>query len=182
MEKDPARATVWEGKYLRVKVCGKWEYVERPNSPAGIVIVAVTPEGELLLAEQYRFPMARNVIELPAGLAGDDHNHGEEFLAAAKRELREETGFEAESWEELTDGPPTAGLTNEQVVFFRAKGLKRVGDGGGEEGENIQIHSIPVNQVAEWLRRQKQQRNVSIDPKIFAGLFFLLQEGQSPVS
>src|SRR5688572_22580058 len=68
---------VWEGKYLRVKVCGTWEYAERPNSPAGIVVIAVTPEGNLLLTEQYRVPMGKNVIELPAGLSGDESYGGE---------------------------------------------------------------------------------------------------------
>jgi ADP-ribose pyrophosphatase len=176
MEQKEPRTTVWEGKYLRVKVCGKWEYVERPNSPAGIVIVAVTTKGELLLTEQYRFPMDRNVIELPAGLAGDEGHQGEEFLQAAKRELREETGYEALHWEELTGGPTTAGLTNEEIVFFRAKDLVCVDTGGGEEGENIKIHAVPVNEVPQWLAEQKQERGVAIDPKIFAGMFFLLRD------
>src|SRR6188768_809784 len=120
----------WEGKYLRIKVCGTWEYAERPNSPAGIVIIAVTPEGELLLVEQFRVPLGKNTIELPAGLAGDDQYRGERFIQAARRELREETGYEAEEWEELASGPPSPGLSNEMVVFFRAKQLRKVSVGG----------------------------------------------------
>src|SRR5688572_29314562 len=112
-----AHKTGWEGKYLRIKVCGNWEYAERPNSPAGIVIVAVTSAGKLLLTEQYRVPLQKSVIELPAGLAGDEEYGGEEYVEAAKRELREETGYEAAEWEELAGGPPSAGFSNEIVVF-----------------------------------------------------------------
>jgi ADP-ribose pyrophosphatase len=163
--------TVWEGKFLRVKVCGKWEYAERPNSPAGIVIVAVTPEGKLLLTEQFRVPLGKNVIELPAGLSGDEHYGGEEFMAAAKRELLEETGYEAAHWEELAGGPPSAGFSNEIVVFFRGKGLRKVAPGGGQGSEKIQVYEIPLQEVAAWLK-QREKAGASIDPKVYAGLYF----------
>jgi ADP-ribose pyrophosphatase len=166
---------VWEGKYLRVRVCGTWEYAERPNSPAGIVIIAVTPEKKLLLTEQYRVPLQRNVIELPAGLAGDEHNSGEEFIEAARRELREETGYEAAEWEQLVGGPTSAGLSNEIVVFFRGRNLKKVCDGGGCGDEKIKIHEVPVSEVALWLRTKQEQR-VEVDPRIYAGLFFLSRD------
>ena len=172
--------TVWEGKYLRIKVCGRWEYAERPNSPAGIVIAAVTPEGELLLTEQYRVPVGRNTIELPAGLAGDEHYGGEEYVSAAKRELLEETGYEADQWIELAGGPPSAGLSNEMVVFFQAKGLRKVGAGGGEGPENIRVHRIPLRQVERWLKDQ-EKAGLLIDPKIYVGLYFLLaSSGSTP--
>ena len=165
---------VWEGKYLRVRVCGKWEYAERPNAPAGVVIVAVTPEGELLLTEQYRVPMGRNTIELPAGLSGDDEYQGEPYLETARRELREETGYEAAEWEELASGPPSAGLSNEIVVFFLGKNLRKVGAGGGEGSEKIEVHHVPVGKVAVFLK-EKESAGVLIDPKVYAGLYFLLR-------
>ncbi|HEV8543959.1 MAG TPA: NUDIX hydrolase [Verrucomicrobiae bacterium] len=170
---DQEHKTIWEGNYLRLKVCGNWEYAERPNSPAGIVIIAVTPEGDLLLTEQYRVPMQKNVIELPAGLSGDEHYGGEEFVETARRELREETGYEAAEWKQVTrPGPPSAGLSNELVVFFLARKLRRVGPGGGEGSEKIQVHHVPVSRVAEWLH-EKEFGGVAIDPKIYAGLYFL---------
>jgi ADP-ribose pyrophosphatase len=162
---------VWEGKFLRVRVCGRWEYAERPNSPAGVAIVAITPESELLLAEQFRIPMQKNTLELPAGLAGDEHYHGEEFLQAAKRELREETGYEADEWEELGGGPPSAGFSNEQIFFFRAGKLRKVGEGGGEGvHEKIQIHKVPLAKLRGWLS-EKERAGTAIDPKIHAGLY-----------
>lgn len=166
--------TVWEGKYLRVKVCGRWEYAERPNSPAGIVIVALTPDGCLLFSEQHRVPVGRNTIELPAGLAGDDHYSGEEFVAAARRELLEETGYKADEWEQLAGGPPSAGFSNEMVVFFRARKLRKVAEGGGEGPEDIKVHAIPLAEVPRWLK-EKESAGLLIDPKIYAGLYFLQQ-------
>jgi ADP-ribose pyrophosphatase len=172
--------TVWEGKFLRVKVSGHWEYAERPNSPAGVILVAVTPENEILLTEQFRIPLQKRVLELPAGLAGDGNYSGEPLLEAAKRELREETGYEASSWEELTGGPPSAGLSNEWVVFFRARDLCCVGPGGGEgEHEKIQIHKVPLATVHEWLV-EKSRSGIAVDPKVYAGLYFLLASAPNP--
>jgi ADP-ribose pyrophosphatase len=166
---------VWEGKYLRAKVAGHWEYAERPNSPAGIVIVAVTDDGELLLTEQFRIPVQKNTIELPAGLSGDDHYHGEQYVEAARRELQEETGYKAETWEELTGGPPSAGLSNEVVVFYRARNLRKVSEGGGEGPESIRVHHVPLRDVRNWLKA-KEREGLMIDPKIFVGLYFLLAD------
>jgi ADP-ribose pyrophosphatase len=163
-------AIVWEGKHLRVKVCGTWEYAERCTSSTGVVIVGITSEANLLLTEQYRVPMGKNVIELPAGLAGDEHHHGEEFIEAAKRELREETGYVAAHWHRLAGGPPSAGLSNETAVFFRATSLRKIGSGGGHGNEKIQVHEVPLKRVAEWLVEQ-EQNGLAVDPKIYAGLY-----------
>src|SRR5436190_1337344 len=152
-----AHEIVWEGKYLRVRVCGTWEYVERPNSPAGIVIIAVTPENKLLLTEQYRVPLQKNVIELPAGLAGDEHYSGEEFVEAARRELREETGYEAAEWEQLVGGPTSAGLSNEIVMFFRGRNLRKVCEGGGRGDEKIKVHEVLVGSVPRWLQEKEKE-------------------------
>lgn len=168
---------VWEGKYLRVRVCGNWEYAERPNSPAGIVIIAVTPERNLLLTEQYRVPMQKAVIELPAGLAGDEQYSGEEFIEAARRELREETGYEAAEWEQLVGGPTSAGLSNEIVIFFRGRHLRKVCDGGGAGDEKIHIHEVPVNSVPDWLR-EKEREGAAVDPRIYVALYFLQRENR----
>jgi ADP-ribose pyrophosphatase len=165
----------WEGKYLRVRVCGSWEYAERPNSPAGIVILAVTPENKLLLTEQYRVPLQKNVIELPAGLAGDEEYGGEEYVEAARRELREETGYEAEIWEPLVSGPTSAGLSNEIVIFFRGRNLRKVGDGGGSKDEKIVVHEVPLQEICKWLEN-KGKEGLTVDPRIYAGLYFLLRE------
>src|SRR5436190_19258340 len=63
----------WEGKFLRVLKCGRWEYADRVGATGGVVIVAITNDGKLILTEQYRIPVTQRVIELPAGLAGNIH-------------------------------------------------------------------------------------------------------------
>jgi ADP-ribose pyrophosphatase len=171
-QSPPNHKIVWEGKFLRVRVSGSWEYAERPNAPAGVVIVALTPENELLLTEQFRIPMARNVIELPAGLSGDEDYAGEHFVETAKRELLEETGYEAGEWHELVRGPISAGLSNEIVVFYLGKNLLRVGPGGGEGSEKIQVHRVPLARIRAWLK-QREDQGVSVDPKVYVGLYFL---------
>src|SRR3954469_4815650 len=111
MSKPQKPATVWKGKFLRVMKIGRWEYAERVNAIAGVVIVAVTNDGNLLLTEQERLPVGKRVIELPAGLAGDlKGKETEELALAARRELLEETGYEAGGLTWLTSGPPSPGF------------------------------------------------------------------------
>ena len=165
--------TVWEGKHLRVRQCGRWEYVERTKARGGVVIVAVTDDRKLLLVEQYRVPMGQTVIELPAGLAGDmEGSETEELREAAKRELFEETGYEAGELVFLMAGPSSPGLTNEVNTMFRAVGLRCVACGGGDEQEQIHLHAIPISEVHSWLQ-QKIGQGIGVDPKVYAGLYFV---------
>lgn len=157
-----------EGEFLRLLRRRHWEYVERTNARGVAVIVAVTPADELLLVEQYRLPVARPVIELPAGLVGD-LGPDEPLLDAARRELVEETGYRAECMELLAEGPTTAGLSNEITTFCVAYDLTRVGPGGGDASENITVHPMPLSGLRAWL--QEQSTRAAIDPKLYAGLW-----------
>lgn len=161
---------LYEGEFLRLLRRDHWEYVERGNSHGVAVIVAVTDAGKLLLVEQYRAPVAQNVIELPAGLVGDVDS-AESMLDAAHRELIEETGYAADKIREVCAGPVTAGLSNEVLTFCVARDLKRVGDGGGDETENITVHEVPLAEVDAWLAAHSDA--AAIDPKIHAGLRLL---------
>lgn len=165
------KKTVYEGKYLRMCVQGHWEYAERTNAGSAVIIIARTPEDKLLFVEQYRIPMGRNCIEMPAGLVGD-LDAGDTLESAAKRELLEETGWQAEHVEVLMIGPTSSGLSNEQIAFVRASGLARIHAGGGDDTENITVHEVPVNQAAQWLT-QKMAEGYSMDPKLWAGLWLL---------
>lgn len=161
------------GKWLTLKQRGRWEFVER-NTPAGaVIIVAVTPEDRVLFVEQYRVPIRAFTIEMPAGLVGDlEHAGDEDIIDAAHRELEEETGYACDRIVSLHSGPSSAGMSTEIMHFARALDLRRVGDGGGDDTENIVVHEVPRTQAGAWLR-EKAAAGYSIDPKLFAGLWFL---------
>ena len=165
------KKTVYQGKYLRMCVQGHWEYAERTNAGSAVIIIARTPEDKLLFVEQYRIPLGRNTIEMPAGLVGD-LDADDTLESAAKRELLEETGWQTEHVEVLMIGPTSSGLSNELIAFVRATGLTRIHAGGGDETENITVHEVPVNQAAQWLA-QKMAEGYSMDPKLWAGLWLL---------
>ena len=160
-----------EGRYLTLLDEGGWEYVTRPRVTGIVVMVAVTAEHKLVLVEQYRTAVHGRVIELPAGLVGDEDDRGEESLAdAAGRELTEETGYAAGELERVGEGPVAVGMSDEVVTFFRATNLSKVGPGGGVEKEQITVHEVAARNLIAFLEAQRAQ-GLAVDPKIFAGLF-----------
>jgi ADP-ribose pyrophosphatase len=149
-----------------------WFFVERPNASAVVALVALTPEGRLVLVEQPRMPVGGRVIELPAGLVGDEPAHaGEGLEAAAGRELEEETGFRAGKLELIARCATSPGMTSEVLSFFFAGELQRVGPGGGTGGEQIRVHEIALPDLRAWLRRREQE-GILISATLAAGLFF----------
>tara|TARA_Y100000758_G_scaffold162226_1_gene115034 strand:+ start:202 stop:729 length:528 start_codon:yes stop_codon:yes gene_type:complete len=172
-EEQPEKKSLHQGRFLAMFERGGWEYVDRVGASGVVVILALTDADELVLVEQHRVPVGASVIELPAGLAGDlPDSRDEDFREAARRELLEETGYEAESIEFLCEGPPSAGLTSEIQTLLRATGLRKTGPGGGDETEDITVHTIALNVLDDWLG-EAAQRGCLIDPKIYAGLYFL---------
>jgi ADP-ribose pyrophosphatase len=167
------RITLFKGKFLALVKEGHWEYADRVGATGAAIILAVTPEEKVLLVEQYRIPVHARTVELPAGITGDS-GENESDAEAAKRELLEETGWEAANIEALMTGPASSGLTSETVTIFLATGLKRVHAGGGIENEKITVHEIPLQELDAWLAR-KRDEGCLIEPKLFAGLYFLRQ-------
>ncbi|MCA9517037.1 MAG: NUDIX hydrolase [Myxococcales bacterium] len=160
------------GRFTRLVSVAGWEYVERTNASGIVIIIAVTPEGRLLMVEQLRPPVGARVVELPAGLAGDLADAADEPLAeAARRELVEETGWDAAHMTRVAHGPLSAGLTSEVVTVFRADGLTRVGEGGGDESEDIVVHEVPFGEVPAFLRA-REAAGALVDPKVYAALWF----------
>lgn len=172
MSSSPSVETVWHGRYLEMKQDGRWEYAARVRDTEAAMIFAVTPEHCLLLVEEYRPPIRQFSICAPAGLCGDDHAESGED--AARRELLEETGYEAGEMEYLFSGPSSPGLSSEIISFYRAQNLSRVGLGGGVGGEHIVVHEVPLPDVETWLR-ERMCEGKAIDPRIFAGLYFILK-------
>jgi ADP-ribose pyrophosphatase len=165
-----ATETLHAGKFVRLVRRGRWEFVQRTN-PGGVVgIVAMTNESELVLVEQYREAAGCRCIELPAGLIGDD-DADEDARAAAARELEEETGFRAQSVEMLVSGPASSGLADVVTHLVRASGLTRVSPGGGIDGEDIEVHVVPVGTVEAFLH-EKIAAGRKVDMRVWAGLWF----------
>lgn len=160
-----------EGRYLRLRQRGRWEYAERTNASSAVIVVAITPEQRLLFVEQYREPIRARSIEMPAGLVGD-LGESESIEEAARRELLEETGWAAERIDYLMAGPSSSGMSNEVIAFVRASGLSREGAGGGDASESITVHEVPLPEVPSWLKA-KMDEGYSIDPKLYAGLYFV---------
>jgi ADP-ribose pyrophosphatase len=150
-----AEETVWEGKYLAVKQRGTWEYVSRARSIEAAVILAID-EGHVILVEQYRVPLGRNCLELPAGLIGDEQE-GEAVEAAAIRELEEETGYRAEHMTDLGFYFSSPGMVSEGFTLLRAEGLTRTGAGGGVEGENIIVHRVPIAEIPAFVAARRAE-------------------------
>ena len=175
-----ALETLSAGRFLSLVRRGSWEFVTRHNATGVVGLVAVTNDARLLLVEQFRPPLQRQVIELPAGLAGDIASEPTESLVtAARRELLEETGYQAGDFRLLSEGPSSAGLTDEMVTFFLMTDLTKVADGGGDAAEQIIVHEVPLTELPSWLE-DRRRAGFGIDPKIYAGLFWVWHLGLWP--
>jgi ADP-ribose pyrophosphatase len=144
---------MWKGRFVTAKRRGKWEYVSRSRGIKAAVILAVE-DGHVLLVEQYRVPLGKNCIELPAGLIGDDHDC-EDPLEAAGRELEEETGYRAAKLESLGEFYSSPGMVSESFTLVKASDLTQVGEGGGTEGEGITPYRVALSELADFLAAKR---------------------------
>jgi ADP-ribose pyrophosphatase len=175
-DKEDNLRVLAEGKYVRLVARGPWEWVERTNTSAAVVIIAVTGKRELVLIEEYRYPLDARVVELPAGLVGDEPGTGDEpFIEAAKRELLEETGCVSDDWRHLVEGPASPGLTNEQYILYLALNAKKIADGGGDDSEDIHVCLVPLDRVETWLQERRRE-GLLVDPKVYTGLYFATKQ------
>lgn len=163
--------TLFETRWIRLQRIGHWDFVRRPQADCCVGILAITPAREIILVEQFRIPVHQRVIEIPAGIVGDEPEHaGESLASCAARELLEETGYHAGTIEPLIASPTSAGLTSEFIHLFHAKDLKREHNGGGVAGEEIIVHHVPLDHLREWLHDQ-EHAGKAIDFKIHAALW-----------
>jgi ADP-ribose pyrophosphatase len=165
--------TLHQGRWLSLRRRGRWEYAERNNPGGAVIILAVTPEDNILFVEQYRVAVQQFTIEMPAGLVGDlSGSENEGALLAARRELEEETGYRCSHVTFVHEGPTSSGMSSEIIAYVRAHDLVKTGDGGGDESESIVVHEVPRKDAATWLLARRTE-GYSIDPKLFAGLWFI---------
>jgi len=162
---------LFETRWIRVCQDGKWQYVQRPTSDFAVGILAITPQDEVVLVEQFRIPTGSRVIEIPAGLVNDEPDFaGESLEDSARRELLEETGYRAGKMEFLIRSPATPGLAREFMNIFLATDLVRETEGGGTEGEDITVHHVPLSGIRGWLA-EKQAQGIEVDARLPAALW-----------
>lgn len=141
---------VFDGKIIRLE---HWN-VELPNGrivlrevachPGASAVVALDGENNIILVHQYRAPMHRLTVEIPAGKLDSAE---EDPLFCAKRELSEETGLNADSWEKLTVLETTPGFCNERIHIYLATGLRQ-GETHPDEDEFVATTRMPLSQAA----------------------------------
>jgi ADP-ribose pyrophosphatase len=165
------------GTHLKLLADGHWEFAERTRASGGVVILAFTERDELILIEQFRPPVQKRVISLPAGLTGDG-GESEEAAVSAIRELEEETGYCAELVHRLGKGPSSPGLTSEMMTFFRAEGVRKIDGAVLDPHEGITPHLVPMAKLHAWLR-ERETEGLFIDYKIYAALYLAQREKAS---
>jgi ADP-ribose pyrophosphatase len=163
---DEPEDIVWQGRFITAKTRGRWEYVSRARNIRAAVILAIDADDHVLLVEQYRVPLGRACIELPAGLIGDhDDSADEDTLVAGGRELEEETGYRAGRLESLGEFWSSPGMVTESFTLLRAHDLERIGPGGGTEGENITVHRVALAGIEAFLAERRAMGD-AIDVKL----------------
>ena len=125
-----------------------------------------------MFIKEWRIPVQQYVVGFPAGLVGDI-NSGEDVSIAASRELEEETGWSAERMRLVTSGPPSAGLSDETIHFYIADQMKKVGEGGGDDSEDISVHTVKLSDAHNWLNKQAEEEDTVVGPKSYIGLYWV---------
>ena len=166
---DKPERIAWQGKFITAKTRGRWEYAGRARGIRAAAIVAIDDseaERHVILVEQYRVPLGRYCLEIPAGLIGDEEGGMDESPEdAARRELEEETGYRASHMELIGDFHSSPGMVTESFSLMRATGLEKVSDGGGVDGEDIAVHRVALSDLAQFVAGKRAQ-DVAIDVRI----------------
>jgi ADP-ribose pyrophosphatase len=165
----PPAEVMWEGKFVRALKRGKWEYASRARNIGAVVILAEY-EGKVILVDQPRIAPDCRCLELPAGLVGD-HDPNATVESTAICELEEETGFTAERVELLGEFYASPGMLAEGFTLVRPHGVRKIGEGGGDEHEDINVHLVPRAEIPNFIE-QKRAEGFGIDAKMLLLLNF----------
>ena len=165
-ERTLASKTVYRGRLLQVLEDevrlpdGKGARREYVRHPGAVAMVPMLDEDTVILVWQFRYPMRRHFYEVPAGKI----DAGEEPLQTARRELREECGYDAASWRLLATLDPCIGYSNERIELYLARELTRV-EHAAEDGEFIEQVPLKLAVALEWVKSGR-----ITDPKTIVGL------------
>ena len=158
---DLPEEIAWAGRFVTAKTRGRWEYVGRSRGIRAAAIIAIDEDPDstrhVLLVGQYRVPLGRFCLEIPAGLVGDDEGSEDEpAIEAAKRELEEETGYAAAHWDVLGEFYSSPGMVTETFTLLRARGLTKISEGGGISEENIEVYRVPLEGLADFVAKWRE--------------------------
>ena len=165
----PPAEVMWAGKFVRAMRRGKWEYASRLGDINAVVILAEY-EGKMILVDQPRAAPDCRCVELPAGLVGDEDPNAT-VEATAIKELEEETGFTADRVERLGDFYGSPGILAESFTLVRAHGVRKIGDGGGDDSEDIAVHLVAREDIPNYVE-QKRAEGYGVDVKLLIFMNF----------
>jgi len=169
LDEMPAPELMCEGKFVRLLKRGKWEYASRTRDIGAVVIIAEY-EGKIVLVDQPRVGPDCRCVELPAGLVGDE-DPDISVEATAINELEEETGFTGDRVEKLGEFFASPGMLSESFSLVRVHGVRKIGEGGGDENEDINVHLVARADIPNFLE-QKRAEGFGIDVKLLIFLGF----------
>ena len=166
MEKTISSRLLHEGRHFSFLQ----DEVELPNGlrthrdivrhPGAVAIVPVLPDGRVVLVRQYRYAVGKPLLEIPAGTLEE----GEDPLECARRELGEETGYEASELMALLSCYMAPGYSDEVIHFFEARGLRSVGM-SPEEDESIEVEVYEIGEITKMM-----DNNAIEDAKTIIGI------------
>ena len=165
----PAPELMWAGQFVRAMKRGKWEYASRANDIKAVVILAEY-DGKVILIDQPRVGPDCRCVELPAGLVGDEDPNATPESTAVK-ELEEEAGFTAERVERLGEYYASPGMLSESFTLVRAHGVRKIGEGGGDENEDIHVHLVARPDIPNFVE-QKRAEGFGVDVKLLLFMSF----------
>ncbi len=163
-----ATEEVFDGRLLKVRKDrvsgpdGREHVREYIVHPGAVMVIAVLADGRIVFERQFRYPLRRVVLELPAGKI----DAGEDIEGTGQRELREETGYEAEEWRHLGTIHPCIGYSDERIEIFLARGLRQVG-AALDAGEFLEVCTLSLGEALEAIRT-----GAITDAKTISGLLW----------
>jgi len=156
-EKTINKEQIYSGKIIDLYV----EDVELPNKktgkreivkhPGAVAVLAVTDEGKMLMVEQFRKPLEKTIIEIPAGKL----EKGEDPFECAKRELLEETGYSCQKLDPIGSFYTSPGFADELIYLFFTDSLVKEGDQMTDEDEFLNVLEVSIDEAKELMRTEK---------------------------
>jgi ADP-ribose pyrophosphatase len=151
VEKKIATEEIFEGFVLHVQK----DTIKLPNEKTAtrelirhigaVCVVPVTDDGKVIVERQFRYPIDQVITEIPAGKLDSST---EDRLEAAKRELREETGYTADSWTDIGIYYPAAAYSDEKITMYLARGLHK-GEQELDEDEFLNVTKRPIEELVD---------------------------------